>query len=382
MSSGDPVRKGVLRYIPADLRFDCRELAGSLGDFGTILPLTLALAATGAVGLGPALFFLGVWFIATGIYYRYPVPVEPMKAIAVIAIATTLSAGEIAAAGLVLGVIFLLLGFSRVFDLIEKYIPLPVVRGVQLGLALLLLRTAAGYLVLDPVFFLVGGVIIIAGFLIATRFRIPDLSSIVVIGVAIGAGIVMHGLPPLTTLTLSLFVVPSIPDVLVALKVLVVPQALITITNAILATSLLARDLFSAEIRPKTLSKTIGVMNLVSVPFGGMPMCHGAGGMAGQYRFGARTGGANVYAGSFLIGAALLFASTAWVGLISPGFYAALLVFVAIELGRHGLKTTSYTVTIAIAVLSLVLSMTVAFIAGMCLAYGIPVVKKHMRLEK
>lgn len=382
MSSGDPVRKRVLRHIPADLSFDCRELAGSLGDFGTILPLTLALAATGAVGLGPALFFLGIWFIITGIYYRYPVPVEPMKAIAVIAIATTLSAGEIAAAGLLLGVIFLLLGFTRVLDLIEKYIPLPVVRGVQLGLALLLLRTAAGYLVLDPVFFLVGGVIIIAGFLIATRFKIPDLSSIVVIGVAIGAGIILHGLPPLTTLSLSLFVVPSISDVLVALKVLVVPQALITITNAILATSLLARDLFSAEIRPKTLSKTIGLMNLFSVPFGGMPMCHGAGGMAGQYRFGARTGGANVYAGVLLIGAALLFASAAWVGLISPGFYAALLVFVAIELGRHGLKTTSYTVTIVIAVLSLVISITVAFIAGMCLAYAISAVQKQGTVKK
>ena len=379
MSPDDPEREGILRSIPAGLRFNSREFAGSLGDFGTILPLTLALAATGAVGLGPALLFLGIWFIATGIYYRYPVPVEPMKAIAVIAIATTLSAGAIAAAGLLLGGIFLLLGYSQVLDLIEKYIPLPVVRGVQFGLALLLLKTAAGYIVLDPGFFVVGGVIILAGFLVATRFRIPDLSSIVVIGVAIGAGILLHGLPPLTPLSLSLFVIPSIPDVLVALKVLVIPQALITITNAILATSLLARDLFSAEIRPRTLSKSIGLMNLLSVPFGGMPMCHGAGGMAGQYRFGARTGGANVYAGVLLIGAALLFASTAWVGLISPGFFAALLVFVAIELGRHGLKTTSYAVTIPIAVLSLLISMTAAFIAGMCLAYAIPVVKNYRR---
>ncbi|HPH35817.1 MAG TPA: putative sulfate/molybdate transporter, partial [Methanoregulaceae archaeon] len=105
---------------------------------------------------------------------------------------------------------------------------------------------------------------------------------------------------------------------------------------------------------------------------------HGAGGMAGQYRFGARTGGANIYAGIILIGAALLFASTAWLGLISPGFYAALLIFVAIELARHGVKTSSYLVTITTAVLSLVASMTVAFIAGMCLAYGIPYLMKQI----
>ncbi|HNJ81684.1 MAG TPA: sulfate transporter, partial [Methanoregulaceae archaeon] len=80
----------------------------------------------------------------------------------------------------------------------------------------------------------------------------------------------------------------------------------------------------------------------------------------------------------FLIGAALLFASTAWVGLIAPGFYAALLIFVAIELARHGLKTSSYLVTFTTAVLSLLVSMTVAFIVGMCLAYGVPSLMKQI----
>ena len=90
-----------------------------------------------------------------------------------------------------------------------------------------------------------------------------------------------------------------------------IPLAIITVTNAIFATSLLATDLFSTEIKPKKLSRTIGLMNLTSVPFGGMPMCHGAGGIAGQFRYGARTGGANVYAGLILIARALLFTSPA-----------------------------------------------------------------------
>ncbi|HQA79460.1 MAG TPA: putative sulfate/molybdate transporter, partial [Methanoregulaceae archaeon] len=208
--------------------------------------------------------------------------------------------------------------------------------------------------------------------------RVPDLSSIAVIAVAIVAGIIIQGFPPISTLSLTLIAVPSWSEIIASLADLVLPQAILTITNAILATSLLAKDLFSADIRPKKLSLTIGLMNLTSIPFGGMPMCHGAGGMAGQYRFGARTGGANIYAGIILIEAALLFASTAWLGLISPGFYAALLIFVAIELARHGVKTSSYLVTITTAVLSLVASMTVAFIAGMCLAYGIPYFMKQI----
>ncbi|MDD1708081.1 MAG: putative sulfate/molybdate transporter [Methanoregulaceae archaeon] len=361
------------------LRFDIGELAGSLGDFGTILPLSLALAATGALGIGPVLLFLGIWFIVTGYYYRYPVPVEPMKAIAVIAVSAGMSGGEIAAAGLILGVIFLLFGFTNILEIIERYIPLPVVRGIQLGLAFILLKTAAGYLIPDPVHFVLGAIIIIAGFFVALHFRVPDLSSIAVIIVALAAGILAQGFPPLTTLSFSLVSIPEGSEVIAALQDLVLPQAILTITNAILATSLLAKDLFSADIRPKKLSRTIGLMNLTSIPFGGMPMCHGAGGMAGQYRFGARTGGANIYAGIILIGAALLFASTAWLGLISPGFYAALLLFVAIELARHGLKTSSYLVTVTTALLSLLVSVTVAFIAGMCLAYGIPYILKQTR---
>jgi hypothetical protein len=116
-------------------------------------------------------------------------------------------------------------------------------------------------------------------------------------------------------------------------------------------------------------------MNLTAVPFGGIPMCHGAGGLAGQYRFGARTGGANVYAGMIFIVLALFFGSQAVLGLISGGFYGALLVFVAVEMARHGIKTDSYIVTGLIAVLALVSSMTLAFIAGLLLAYLLPWVR-------
>ncbi len=365
-----------------DLSFGVSELAGSVGDFGTILPLVFAVAASGALSVTPMLLFLGVWFVIIGFYYRYPVPVEPMKAIAAIGVAQSLSAGTYLAAGLMLGAIFFLLAFSNWLDIIQKHLPVSVVRGVQLGLALILLRTAAGYAIPDPLPFMVGAAIIVAGFLVARRLCIPDLSSIVVIIIAFAAGIFVHGLPPLAAPQLISPVIPTAQDALTALSVLVVPQAILTLTNAVFATSLLTTDLLSTEIKPKKLSRTTGLMNLTSAPLGGMPMCHGTGGLAGQFRFGARTGGANVYAGAILVAFALFFTSPAWLALLSPGFFAALLLFVAIELGRYGLKSNSLIVTLLIGVLSLIISITVAFFVGIMLAWLLEQRKKKSKSEK
>lgn len=358
---------------PLPLSFSLTELAGSLGDFGTIIPLILAVALVSDVDPRYILLFFGIWFILTGLYYRLPIPLEPMKAIAVVVIAAGatggISAGEIAVAGLVLGVIFLVLGYGRFFEIIERYVPQSVVRGIQLGLALLLFRSSAGFIIEDPLFFGIG-IAVIVGFLLLVRFRgIPDLSSICVIAVGLVGGIMLFGLPPISLIPAPRLVIPLTTDIIPAVSELVLPQLVLTIANAILATSLLTKDLFGRDVPPKKFSTTIGLMNLTSVPFGGFPMCHGAGGLAGQYRYGARTGGANIYAGLIFIVLALFFTSPQVLSLIAVGVLGALLVFVGIEMGRHSLKTDSLAVTVIIGFLALVSSITLAFIAGMILAY-------------
>jgi len=351
------------------MKFSLSELAGSLGDFGTIIPLILAVALVSDVNTRYVLLFFGIWFILTGLYYRLPIPLEPMKAIAVIVIAGGVASGEIAAAGLILGIIFLVLGYGRFFAIIDKWVPQSVVRGIQLGLALLLFRASVGFVVKDPLFFLVG-IAIIAGFYLLVRYRgIPDLSAIVVIGVGLIAGIAVYGVPPVSLIPAPQLVIPVPTDFSSAFATLVLPQVVLTIANAILATSLLTKDLFSVDVPPKKLSTTIGLMNLTSVPFGGFPMCHGAGGLAGQYRYGARTGGANVFAGLIFLILALFFTSPQVLSIIAVGVLGALLVFVGIEMGRHSLKSDSVVITVIIGVLALVSSMTVAFITGMIIAY-------------
>jgi hypothetical protein len=355
------------------LSFSLSELAGSLGDFGTIIPLILAVALVSDVDPRYVLLSFGIWFILTGLYYRLPIPLEPMKAIAVVVIAAGavggISAGEIAAAGLILGVIFLVLGYGRFFEIIERFVPQSVVRGIQLGLALLLFRASAGFITQDPLFFGIG-IAIIIGFLILVRYRtVPDFSSLCVIGAGVIGGLLAGGIPPLSLIPAPHLVIPLPSDIFPAVSDLVLPQIVLTIANAILATSLLTKDLFSRDVPPKKFSTTIGLMNLTSVPFGGFPMCHGAGGLAGQYRYGARTGGANVYAGLIFIVLALFFTSPQVLSLIAVGVLGALLVFVGIEMGRHSLKTDSLVVTVVIGILALVSSITLAFIAGMAIAY-------------
>ena len=139
------------------------------------------------------------------------------------------------------------------------------------------------------------------------------------------------------------------------------------------------QDLIHREVEPDKLSISIGLMNLTSVPFGGFPMCHGAGGLAAQYRFGARTGGSNIISGIILLPIALFFASPEFVAIIPLGVFSALLVFVAIELGKHSFKTSSYIITITIAILALITNMTIAFIVGMVLAYSLAkITKRHL----
>jgi len=137
------------------------------------------------------------------------------------------------------------------------------------------------------------------------------------------------------------------------------------------------KDLVHRDAKPDKLLISIDLMNLTSVPFGGLPMCHGAGGLAAQYRYGARTGGSNIISGMILLPIALFFASPEFVAIIPMGVFGALLVFVAIGLGKHSFKTSSYIVTITTAILALIFNMSIAFIVGIILAYSLAKITKR-----
>ena len=369
-------------YKWPDFRFNLEEIAGAVGDYGTLIPIVLGVAIVSNANLGYILLFFSIWYILIGIYYKMPVPVEPMKAIGVIVIAEGLSGGEIVASGIILGILFFVLGIFRAMKFIQKRVPYSVIRGIQLGLALILLKTSINFIIGDYILAIIC-IIIVVIFLIANKLvNIPDVSSLLILLVGIIVGFSIFGTPHIKMISLPTIVIPTVKNFLRGGWLLAIPQAPLTMTNAILATTLLMQDLVHRDVDPDKLSKSIGLMNLTSVPFGGFPMCHGAGGLAAQYRFGARTGGSNIISGLILLPIALFFASPEFVAIIPFGVFGALLVFVAIELGRHSLKTDSYIVTGVMAILALIMNITVALITGMILAYVITKIRRRTQGPK
>lgn len=200
-------------------------------------------------------------------------------------------------------------------------------------------------------------------------FKVPDISAVIVLFIGLSLGLYKSGFPEITILTLPSLVLPDLKEFTDGLWRLSIPQIPLTITNSILSVSLLTMDLFNKKIDTDKLSKSVGVMNILTTPLGGFPMCHGAGGLAAHYRFGARTGGSNIINGVMLIVIALFFSGSGFINLIPMAVFGSLMIFVAVELARHAIKTDSFVVTGAMAILVLFFNMTVGFVVGMVLAH-------------
>ena len=371
-NAGQPeARPGSLNRLQRwpDFKFDLQEIAGAVGDYGTLIPIVLGMALVSDIKLGPVLLCFSAWYIITGIYYRMPIPVEPMKVIGAVVIAERLSGGIIAAAGIVLGVFLLALGFAGGMTALQKRVPNSVIRGVQLGLAMVLARTAFGFIKADYGVAAACLAIVVVFLIVGRLTNFPDVSAIVVLLLGVAVGLSRSGLPEFTLTTPAPVAIPTAREFLKGAWALALPQAPLTITNAILATSLLMKDLVKRDAHPDSLAKSSGLMCLTSSMVGGIPMCHGAGGLAAQYRFGARTGGSNIISGLILLPIGLFLASPEFIRVIPVGVFGALLAFVAIEIGRHAWKTDSAPTTATVAVLALVFNMTVGFVVGMAVAY-------------
>ncbi len=358
-------------FADPDARPDLlHEAAGAVGNFGTVLPLLFGVVLATGIAPAPALLFFGLWYVVAGRVYRQPIPIEPMKTVAVVAIAGQVTAGEVVAGGLLLGALFLVLGLSGWIDPLVRLIPVPITRGVQLGLGLLLARSAVTYAIADPYLALVG-LAVVGTFLLIRHWRqVPDLSAILILLLGVALGVLAGGAPS-PAVPLPHLVLPGPADWLPALLVIVLPQAVLTITNSIAATELLARDLLPRPPSAGLLSRMIGAMSLVAVPLGGIPMCHGAGGLAAQYRFGGRTGWSNAIAGLVLVLIAVFATTPAVVAFFPTGLLAALLLVVALELVRAGLRTQAPVPTAVVALVSLVTSLTVGFVAGWAVLWGL-----------
>ncbi len=356
-------------------KFTLREFSGSLADLGTIIPFIMIAVTYSGMKPGPILLAFGLFYVYSGLIYRLPMPVEPLKVVGAIAITGSLSHGEIVGAGLFVGLFFLLIGVTGVVSYLEKIFPLSLIRGVQLGLALLLLYKGGVYVIQD---LYVGALaVMLAAVSILWNRRFKDFylpGALIVLAIGIAYGFYRLGAPPVQfSVPLDIYV-PTIGEFVSGTYKAGIAQIPLTLTNAVLATSLLASDLYKEKVSPKKLSTSIGLVNLAATPLGGFPMCHGAGGLAAHYRFGARTGGANLMIGLLFV-ALSFFSTSPMLTLVPAGVLGALLAFAGVELLMNAVKTDLALATAATGIVTLLVDPTIGLLAGIAAYAAIKLIR-------
>jgi hypothetical protein len=330
-----PSRRGPPRdEVPAPprLRFDRAEWSGALGDLGTDLPLIVGMIL--AAGLDPALVFgtYGALQILTGVVYRMPMPVQPLKAVAALVIAGGVTPQVLAGGGLSIGVTMLLLAATGLLDTINRVVPRAVVRGIQLGLGVTLGRLAlAEFVPKDgPWGWGVAAVALAAALALRGNRRFPPAFAVIPIGAAWAAWRWSAGAPA-PVVAHGGIALPDLDALKVGFLTLAIPQLALSLGNSVLATRQVAMDLFP-ESEPLTLRRigfTYAAMNLLAPLGGGVPVCHGSGGMCGHHAFGARSGGSVVLYGLFWLAAAAFASADASVLLrLFPGPVLGVLLLV------------------------------------------------------
>lgn len=290
------------------IRFDRHELAGAFGDLGTDLPLLVGMILAARMEPAGVLIMFGAMQVLTGLVYRMPMPVQPLKAVAAIVITQQVPAAIVMGGGLAIGLAMLVLSITGLLDLLARIVPRVVVRGLQAGLGLQLsLLALRDYIPAGGIpGYALGAACLLLTFLLLGNRRLPPALLLVALGLllAMTFGATPRELASHAGFTLPQVRVPTTAEMTTGFLLLALPQIPLSLGNSILATRQLASDLFPerAPLTVKRIGLTYALMNLVSPWFGGVPTCHGSGGMAGHYLHGGRTGGSVIiYGAMFLV---------------------------------------------------------------------------------
>jgi MFS superfamily sulfate permease-like transporter len=349
------------------------DLSGAFADLGTFLPLVIGLLLLGDHDPSGLLVGFGVFALATGAVYRLPVPVQPMKVVAALAITGGMSAAALSASGMLIGVTLLILGLSGLIGKLDRLVPRTVLFGIQLGLGLHLVMISAelsgGHVWLTA--------LILAALLVLQTSPIRWMGCLLLLAGSI-AWSLAYGVAALPPLSVGWYV-PGLVGLDLqafgaALKVGFLPQLTMTVTNAVLLTAALAADYFPAsrdKVTPRKLALSSGVLNVLLAPFGAIPMCHGAGGLAAHYHQGARSGLAPIIFGTGCLLLGLLLAPEAllWLQLVPLPAVAAILAFAGLQLANPKRLTlisrTCLAIVLSTALVSLLANVAVGLAFGL-----------------
>jgi Molybdate transporter of MFS superfamily len=372
-------------------RFDRMEWAGAFGDLGTFIPFVVAYIAVVKVDPFGILFTFGAAMIVCGLYYRTPFPVQPMKAIGAVAATqaaqtAVITQGSIYSAGLVTGAIWLVLGLTGAASHVARWVPRFVVVGIVLGLGMAFMLEGIKLMSSGWPIAALG---LVGTLLLLTNRAIPAMFLLLIFGLVCGAILNPNAFKALSAVSFAFrtpsFALSSITwsDLLKGTVFLALPQLPLTLGNAVIATREENNRLFpNHAVTENAVATSTGVMNLAGAALGGVPMCHGAGGMAGHVAFGARTGGAPIILGTVLLCLAFGFSGSvrAIFNVFSPAVLGVILFLTGAQLALGSCDFSKHKVerfiTLATAAFAM-WNVGLAFVVGLTLAY----IQKRGRLR-
>lgn len=295
-------------------RFDRMEWSGAFGDIGTLFPFLAGFILVAGFEATGILWMFGVSMIIAGMVFKTPIAVQPMKVIggAVIAQGASMTSGTIFAAGFFLGVLWLFLASTNLLTYIEKLVTKPIVYGIMLALGIRFMTN--GIAMMAEQWYIAVPVLVVM-FLLLQNTKIPAMFFLLFVGVAIGFYNDSTMIGQIFNFRQIAFHLPSVEmrpfswyELLAGAVTLGIPQASMSISNALLATAEEHNRLApERKVTVKQLAIMQGIKNVIAPFIGGIPLCYGVGGMVGQMRFGARTGGAPIIMGALLVVTALFF---------------------------------------------------------------------------
>jgi MFS superfamily sulfate permease-like transporter len=221
---------------------------------------------------------------------------------------------SVVVAGMMVGVAILIMSLSGMLHYSARAIPVPVVKGIQHGAGLSLIISAGSSLLMklgwvDPAYDNLLWALAAFMVLICTQTlaRFPYALYVFVVGIVLSSVFIAtsgddsHGFPWFTIWAPKVIPLDGVPRHWKSSLYMAIGQLPLTTLNSIIAVTALSADILPGMAAPSVtaLGISVALMNLTGTWLGTMPLCHGSGGLAAQYRFGARSGASIVILGLF-----------------------------------------------------------------------------------
>jgi Molybdate transporter of MFS superfamily len=304
----------------------CSEAAASVADMGTFLPLAVGVSIACGLNFGVVLLCAGLANLYSGWQFRQPIIVQPMKVLCAAAIVGGWASAQVAASGVLMGIILLGLVCSGVVQWLSARVPPAMVSGIQFAAAAQLALKALQWLMgfrLSPFTPDLADALPLFG---------PDsllLASLAMVAVAwptkrapgwtvlliFAFGLVLAAIAPAPHAVTAVAKAPPLARHTVEWWPMfrtVAAQLPLTLLNSVIAVCALSEQYFPGQgIRPRRMATSVACINLLAPLAGGIPLCHGSGALAAVHRFGGRTGVAAILLGLAMAITGLLLAQPA-----------------------------------------------------------------------